>query len=166
MTDSSFTDEMLRNIKDNPAPCVDAEKNPVVYIGVDPPLPIGKIQQVKRDFRLLDSTGAMMASGRTIFDTLSKWAETELKRRESKSQKEMRQMPMKCKFRHDHPSRPVTVAENNQTEPWGVRPVHCPDCRFTRRDDKNDENWKTYTTVDEIRLVMNNRRLCRICFPQ
>ena len=44
-------------------------------------------------------------------------------------------MRMECKFKHDHPPASVTVAEDNPTEPWGIRPVHCTDCRFTRRAD-------------------------------
>ena len=87
MTDSPWTDEMLKNIKENSKFWVDVKGDLVLYNGVTS-LPIGTIRQVKRDFMLLDSTGAMMASGGTIWDTLSKWAETELKRRESSSHKE------------------------------------------------------------------------------
>ena len=85
MTDSPFTDEMLNEMKENSKFSVDMKGDLVLYNGVTPPLPIGTIQQVKRDFRLLDSKGAMMASGGTIWDTLSNWAETELKRREKEA---------------------------------------------------------------------------------
>ena len=88
MTDSPWTDEMLKNIKENSKFWVDVKGDLVLYNGVTPSLPIGTIRQVKGDFMLLDSTGAMMASGGTIWDTLSKWAENELKRRESSSHKE------------------------------------------------------------------------------
>ena len=89
MTDSLFTDEMLNNIKEHPALWVDLDVDPVAYNGVNPPLPIGKIRKYKNQFILTDSrTGETMATGITMHDTLSKWAENELIRRESSSHQE------------------------------------------------------------------------------
>ena len=86
MTDSLFTDEMLNNIKEHPALWVDLDVDPVAYNGVNPPLPIGKIRKYKNQFILTDSrTGEVLASGVTIWDTVSDWAEKELKRREKEA---------------------------------------------------------------------------------
>ena len=58
---------------------------------------------------------------------------------------------MVCKFGHEHPPAPVTAAASNPTEPWGVRPVHCPTCHYVNRYNRRESNWETYEMEEDIR---------------
>jgi hypothetical protein len=69
---------------------------------------------------------------------------------------------MFCLRGHGHSTREVKVAEFNETEPYGIRPYHCPDCWQTNRVDTIQPNW----TLMPITKAINEGRLaCKNCFP-
>jgi hypothetical protein len=70
---------------------------------------------------------------------------------------------MLCVLGHDHSSIEVKVAEFNETEPYGKRPFHCPDCWQTTRADIVQSNWTLMTIAA---AVSEGRVSCKDCFPR
>lgn len=71
---------------------------------------------------------------------------------------------MYCKSnKHDHSKSRVVVASENETEPWGRRPFHCPDCFQVKRKDHKQSNWRPFANVAQAEA--DERRPCKNCFP-
>jgi hypothetical protein len=70
---------------------------------------------------------------------------------------------MICIKGHDHSSSKVKVAKFNKTEPHGIRPFHCPECRQTTRVGIDQANWVLMALVAAIG---EGRPPCHYCFQK
>jgi hypothetical protein len=67
-----------------------------------------------------------------------------------------------CKNGHNHSEQSVMVAAHNPTEPYGIRPFHCEECKHISHHNKIAENWIS-TTLQQA--LSEERQPCQDCFP-